>query len=883
MKLRAIRVASVGPFADGVAIEDMSGGLDLLVAPNETGKSTIFRALSVLFRFSYTSAGKQTRALQPATGGSPLVEVEFDIEGRRWKLTKRWFSEKFARLTDVSAGRTLRGADAEAEVAALMGGNVDRGRMTALLWVEQNKSVELPVADDETAPVLARLVEGQIAEAVGTGQARSVRALVRSRLDTMLTNTRGKSKANTEYAKAEADVAQLRAKLSAAREQANAATERMQRLAVFRAEEQALADLSAVEARAQDVEKARQALKDAEDASRALETARLERVNAEQAYRAANDAAAAFSERLGIVARTGETLVARRSDHEALAALSAAAEAELAAARQGLSDAAEELRVAREARAAAEARRRRADQQRRRAAVASALAGAREAVRDLATAEAGIVPIDAAAVRELEDVLAARDRLRAELGAAAPRVTFDLDPTAADRVRVEGRAVAADEVMQAEDEIEIAIAGIGRIRVSPGGGASLSALREKLGDLDGRASEILDGLAQPSLDVAKAVMRSTAECEAAAREARARLNAFAPGGLAVLEREASDLDATLGPDAPHDHDEGPDDPAPYVDRMHAAEQRVVDAQQAEREAAARAGELDKQIAVLVAAIARDEQEAEKVAGLLPPAEERAAEGTRLVDLARLAKDRLDEKVLTEGAWKSRAPSPDALSGLDAAYRRAVDEGVRVAKRLEELRREMAALEGALLRDGETGSAALVGEVEAELQAAEARVQRFERECRALLLIDRVLTEVENENRDTLTRPVRTRLEAYAGRLMPGVEVLLGDVFAVSGINRWSRSEAPASLSMGTVEQLGLLSRLAYAKLLADQGVAVPVVFDDPLIHADDGRIEKMFDILAEAATHHQVVVLSCHAAAFGMHGDRAGATRLQLTRWKPDV
>jgi hypothetical protein len=576
----------------------------------------------------------------------------------------------------------------------------------------------------------------------------------------------------------------------------------------------------------------------------------------------------------------------RQAEKQKLADDLAEATREAAAAHQRLVEADAALHAARTALGAGQAQLRRTEVMRRRTTVTEALTKAGAAASDLATAEAGIVNVDPEAVRELKAIAAAEDRLRAELGAAAPRVAFDLDSAGVGRIRVAGRAVDPGEILQAEDEIEIVIEGIGRIRVAPGGGASLSALRGNIADLGAKAAAILARLALPSLEAAEAVMLSTAEHEAAAREARARLQAHAPRGLDMLTREAAELEAEIRsfPDLGNGSGDGASgDLGPLLGEVRGAEARVSDAQRAEKAAAAKLTDLDKRYAILAADVARDLDAAENLSRTLPPEVDRAAHAERLRELAERTRERRDDKVLAEEAWKARAPSPEDLARLESAHANAADDVAKVARRLEDVRREMASVEGALARDGETGSAAVVAEVEVELEAAEARVERFERDCQALTLLDKTLEEVESEDRETLTAPVRARLDAYAGRLMPGIEVLLGDAFAVRGINRWSRSEAPDILSMGTVEQLGLLSRLAFARLLADRGVPVPVVFDDPLVHADDDRIATMFEILQEAASHHQIVLLSCHAAAFGSLGETAGANRLRLSPWKPSA
>ncbi len=45
------------------------------------------------------------------------------------------------------------------------------------------------------------------------------------------------------------------------------------------------------------------------------------------------------------------------------------------------------------------------------------------------------------------------------------------------------------------------------------------------------------------------------------------------------------------------------------------------------------------------------------------------------------------------------------------------------------------------------------------------------------------------------------------------------------------------------EQLSVLTRLAFARLLARDGRPAPVILDDALVYSDDDRIERMFDAL----------------------------------------
>jgi hypothetical protein len=68
-----------------------------------------------------------------------------------------------------------------------------------------------------------------------------------------------------------------------------------------------------------------------------------------------------------------------------------------------------------------------------------------------------------------------------------------------------------------------------------------------------------------------------------------------------------------------------------------------------------------------------------------------------------------------------------------------------------------------------------------------------------------------------------------------------------------------SLSFGAREQLGVISRLAYADLLREAGRPTLIILDDALVHSDAGRLASMKRVLYDAAQRHQVLLFTCHA------------------------
>ncbi|MBK7059662.1 MAG: hypothetical protein IPH51_03780 [Rubrivivax sp.] len=70
-----------------------------------------------------------------------------------------------------------------------------------------------------------------------------------------------------------------------------------------------------------------------------------------------------------------------------------------------------------------------------------------------------------------------------------------------------------------------------------------------------------------------------------------------------------------------------------------------------------------------------------------------------------------------------------------------------------------------------------------------------------------------------------------------------------------------TLSFGAREQMGVISRLAYADLLKEAGRPTLLILDDDaLVHSDERRLAQMKRSGANAAQRHQVLLFTCHPA-----------------------
>jgi uncharacterized protein YhaN len=131
---------------------------------------------------------------------------------------------------------------------------------------------------------------------------------------------------------------------------------------------------------------------------------------------------------------------------------------------------------------------------------------------------------------------------------------------------------------------------------------------------------------------------------------------------------------------------------------------------------------------------------------------------------------------------------------------------------------------------------------------------------ARALLQRTLAQHERERQPAVVARAAAHFERVTGGRYVG---LLAD----SGIDgRQSLRVLSAtgemidaqSLSRGTLEQLYLCLRLGLADSFAERSVSLPIVLDDVLVNFDPVRARAVATELAECATTHQIVVLTCH-------------------------
>ena len=265
-----------------------------------------------------------------------------------------------------------------------------------------------------------------------------------------------------------------------------------------------------------------------------------------------------------------------------------------------------------------------------------------------------------------------------------------------------------------------------------------------------------------------------------------------------------------------------------------------------------------------------EREYDDLQGSLPEEEE-----ARVDALARLDADLSDQKKATDEAlqlvqsYRDQAPDGALSARLEAELTEARAAWEDHQRAVQSLKQDIAALGATLEHFGDNGGPHVVSRHEAGFNKIDARVKSFEADVAALRLLSFELERSMTEIRQSYLEPVVRRMAPYFDTLFPGVRFDLSDRFAIENIERNGRREELGKLSKGTQEQISVLARLGFGRLLADQGAALPLILDDALIYSDDTRMEKMFEVLGQASGHHQVIMLTCRAASFaGLGGQR---------------
>ncbi len=877
MIIRAIRLAECGRFRDPVALEGLSGRLDVLAGPNELGKSTILRAMRFALSEKHTSTSRKADSFRPYSGGAPTIEIDLVIDAKLWRLRKRYLAQRSAELRCLDDNSLLRGEDAEQRLTGLLGGEDGKSRFP-LLWLSQGDAMAPFSIGDATRPLLDAALAREVQAIAGGTRTRALRERIAERLAELVT-THATPRPRGRYEAVYKRVKDLDEAHSVAAVRALQAAAQRDRLANLRERENLLTHPEYAAARAQELEVAQAAREQARTATVHLATARQSASLADAKLAAARHALAEFDRAQAEHARLSQDasqLLASRGELAAKRATASATAAELATARDVL-----RMSLARDEGALTVARQqaRRAELSVRIEALAQRLTETRavEQRQQLATAElAGLIATEAtlaATRRELNAI----NLLEARLTTATVSIAIAYEPDGAGRIRIGGRTLLDAERLQSVEPIVLEIAGVGRITVAPGGAETTADVQA---DIAAHRAQFTSLLARAGCDSLAALEAAVARRQALAAqlgEDKARLSGMAPGGTSGLERERNALAGDLA---------GLPSVQPgalTAPPLAAIEAAISAAKSSLQMAAADVAAADAEVARLRHEETRFEtmsgerrQRLEALAAVLPPESERTPYRQGLATRVASEASALNEAVRQETAWQEKAPDVTGLASLDAALATAASAQRARAQELAEMSNEAARIEGELSGYGDDDAEATATILsEAKIDATN-DLARIEDDVAALQLLAREIDTEQALVQDRYLAPVTARLQPFLDLVFPAATMSLDAQMAPQKLARGAANEPIDRLSDGTREQIAVLCRLAFARLLADGGHSAPLVLDDALVYSDDARIASMFRALETSSLSHQVIVLTCRTSAFA----GLGGTRVDLVPWQ---
>lgn len=861
LRLRRIALDGFRKFRAPIAIDGLTDGLNIVIEDNEAGKSTMLEALRAAFFVRHNTKNQLAQSYAPhGDAVGPKVEVAFEAEGAPWSVSKRFLRSASVEVTGPQ-GRA-QGEEAEVRLNALLGSVKDNSRggdvasygALGLLWVAQTEALAVSAPSQIVRDSVAATLEAEVGSIMGGPAYKKVRARVEDQYGAYWTPT-GQKKGRQIDA---------RERLEAAEIGANAAADRLAAL------EKTFADLEGARAKLKVIERELADETDAETRQVLIASLEIARAAAQilATRHAEQEAASGKVNGLEELQRRHE-LASEAQDKARQALRNAQARRKgvgdrLVEARLRVTDARSSLEDARQARQSAMAALTAGEDLVAIRQQAAASAAARDRYAELLELEheyrdakaLSDTAIPAASLAALE----ARERAVAEaqavLNVGATRVSFS-GPDGA--VLVDGKPIAAGE--RSLTRATTFCFGEAELTVTPPGTAE--SAEEALAAAQRKLSAALEEFGVVDVAAARSRNEKARDAGAEVRTLEARIRAATPADLAiglVAGPEALKLYATrLNPVQETPSGDLPDLSAlaVAVDRSEDALAKADGVQESTVDALRRIEEED---APLAAAEARATSDLANAQSQIEAIEARPEFPALEADLAQARERAAECDVRLEEAKRNATAHDPAeitkkIEVIDARNRTAGEARNRLLT-------EIARFENTIEIEGGAGLGDLAATAQEEAEAARAAFERITVEADTLKLLRDTLNEAHDETSAKFVGPVAKRAKRHIERLLPGCELTFSEDLALSSVTRGGVAEDCEHLSRGTQEQLAVLTRIAFAEMLLEQGRPVSLILDDPLVYSDDGRLDAMIEILTETATRMQVILLTCRDRAF---------------------
>lgn len=888
MHIKSVRVSEFGTIDDLEV--DLTDGLNVISGPNETGKSTLMKAVWFALTRRCTSQAREIREIVPNGGGTPEVEVHLRTNGTTYELEKVFDGQsgRVSLRVDHSEGGIddYTGEEADEVIRDALGFGEASGRTGVpehfgfwpAVWVGQEEREVDPgkhlTGDgnpESISSVLAQ-IGGDVLAGSGADLVEKAREKYRE-FYTDSGNFTTRSGAPLHEAKKRRDEAEERfEELKQTRERYEDDLDEHERLQqeIARIDEQLpelRAEAEEAEEEFQRVQRLRDKLQTEEAELKSVES-KVEQLEDRQERRTSlredieelEDEKEEKEEEIG---RRKEALDAHRENRDELVEAKEQDEQE----RDELKRRERRLRTHLDVLRAQE----RLESIEDRIDELGDLVDERDELR----AKVAGITVEEDDVEQLESLKEDRDQAQTRLETAAAQLQFTASGDVEVRVGEEELSLSEgeEEDRRIDEPTTIGVDSRLQIRIEPGG-EDLASIREAAQETQEAYDDALSDLGVDALAEARSQHQRKERLNTQLESIQGQIDDLMPEGEEDLDEakiqaegavEAAkekrekhtetDRDDSLPAEEGNVHDRLEN----VEEALEEATEEVEDKREAVQEHDAETQELQKKLQKAETQAQGIWESLRSARGDLKQHEEEYGPDEEIQEALAEATEEMEAKRETVEALQSELDELNPEE-LEARKERTEDALETTKEEKGTLNEELNKIRGRLESEDLRGLHGRLEEARQELEEAQADVDRLQRQAEAAKLLYETLTESRAEARKKYLAPLREEVEQLLDRFFDAEEssVEFGEEFDLQQLSRSSGGSFEFDqLSTGAKQQLSVLVRLAMARLIA-RDRPHPVFLDDALSDTDPERFEAIANILRSAAREMQIVLTTCH-------------------------
>lgn len=128
MKIHKLWAENVKGISKRLVLDLDATGLNVVTAPNESGKTTLAQVLNYLFQYKSTANSQDIKDLKPyGKDVGPLMGAEIEVNGQIYRIEKQWLKDKKTEVELISPDkRALSGNDADKVINQILNEYLDQ-------------------------------------------------------------------------------------------------------------------------------------------------------------------------------------------------------------------------------------------------------------------------------------------------------------------------------------------------------------------------------------------------------------------------------------------------------------------------------------------------------------------------------------------------------------------------------------------------------------------------------------------------------------------------------------------------------------------------------------------------------------------------------------